>query len=91
MMYCHMMRTTFGLDPDLVPKLKALVKRKKEPLRKVLNDLIRAAIGAELGEAPRGFVVESRNLGLKTGYDPRSLNVLFDELETERFVSGKTK
>lgn len=85
------MRTTFSIDPDIVPKLKALVRRKKDPMRKVLNDLIRAAIGMESGSAPRGFKVKSQNLKLKTGYDPASLNSLYDDLAIEEFASKARK
>ena len=88
-MYCITMRTTFTLDSDLIPKIKALVQRKKDPMRKVLNDLIRAAIGAELKPEIRGFEVKSLKLQLKPGYDPTKLNSLYDELESENFAKGK--
>jgi hypothetical protein len=81
------MRTTFSIDPDLAPKLKALVRRKKDPMRKVINDLIRLALGIESRSAPREFEVKSQKLTLKTGYDPGALNALYDELETESAVS----
>lgn len=84
------MRTTFSIDPDIVPKLKALVRRKKDPMRKVLNDLIRVAIRLEVEGAPPGFEVISKNLKLKTGYDPSKLNTLYDELEAEQ-VARKAK
>lgn len=80
------MRTTFSIDPDLVPRLKALVRRKNDPMRKVLNDLIRMAIGMELDSEPRGFMVRSQKLKLRTGYDPASLNSLSDDLAVEDFV-----
>jgi len=85
------MRTTFSIDPDIVPKLKALVRRKKDPMRKVLNDLIRVAIGIELGTTPRGFDVKSQNLKLRTGYDPTTLNAIYDELEVEGFIRKSRK
>ena len=89
-MYSIIMRTTFSIDPDLAPKIKALVKRKKDPLRKVLNDLIRAAIGATAEQPRAGFQVKSAKLGLKTGIDPLSLNSLYDELECESQELGSS-
>jgi hypothetical protein len=79
------MRTTFTIDADLVPKIKSLVRRKKNPMRKVLNDLIRAAIGAEVTPRVRPFEVKSAKLGLKIGYDLMKLNSVFDELESDDF------
>lgn len=83
------MRTTFTLDADLVPKLKALLRRKRDPMRKVLNDLIRAAIGAELNYEAPSFKVNSFKLKLKTGFDPLKLNSAYDELESEQFLLSK--
>jgi hypothetical protein len=91
MMYYHQMRTTFAIDDDLLPRIKILVQRKKQPLRKVLNDLIRASIGAELGAPPPPFEVRSRNLGLHTGFDPDRLNSLVDEIESDEFVSRERR
>ena len=85
------MRTTFTIDADIVPKLKQLVRRKRDPMRKVLNDLIRAAIGAELKEEAPVFEVKSVNLGLRTGLDPAKINSLFDELEVARFDTREEK
>ena len=85
------MRTTFSIDPDIVPKLKALVRRKKDPMRKVLNDLIRVAIGLEHSESPRGFEVKSEDLGLKAGYDAVGFNSLYDDLELEAMDTRREK
>lgn len=85
------MRTTFSIDPEILPKLKAIVRRKREPMRKVLNDLIRVAIGMELGAVTREFKVESCNLKLRVGYDPTSFNSLYDEIETEPFLRKSRK
>jgi len=71
-------RITFTIDSGLVPKLKALVRRKKDPLRKIINDLLRVAINIESKSTPRGFKVKSYYLKLKDGYDPLSLNSLDD-------------
>lgn len=85
------MRTTFTLDDDLVPKLKLLMRRKKQPLRKVINDLLKAAIHLEAKDTAPLFIVKSCNLGLKAGYDPTKFNSLYDELETEALRRERRK
>jgi len=90
-MHSITVRTTFTIDPDIVPKLKALVRRKKDPMRKVLNDLIRAAIGADLKTGACDFNVDSSALKLRPGYDPTKLNSLYDELESTRLINRSLK
>jgi len=60
-------------------------------MRKVINELLRVAICIELKSAPRGFEVKSYDLKLKAGYDPLSLNSLYDELELDNSAHNLTR
>ncbi len=48
------MRTTLTLEPDVAARLEQLVKKKRQPLKAVVNDALRAGLDAlEKPAAPK--------------------------------------
>ena len=78
------MRTTLTLDADVARTLKAMVKTRKAPFKKVVNDALRSGLGLVTPQRVRGpFVVKAHRGGFSAGLDPRKLNKLAAELEDE--------
>jgi hypothetical protein len=77
-------RTTLTLDDDLAEKLKKLSQKRKQPFRRVLNEMLRRGLagqGPRRGPAP--FKVETFTSALRPGLDPLKLNQLIDDLEVD--------
>jgi len=82
------MRTTLTLDPDVARLLEAEVHRRRAPLKRVVNDALRAALspkGTEKGARP--FRIRPHRTELRPGVDPAGFNRLADELEDEALVA----
>ncbi len=86
------MRTTVTLDRDVERILRETAMRTHKPFKKVLNETLRAGIeqAAGIGEA-EPFVLRSRPMGLRAGYDPSGFNQLADDLEAEAFLETTRK
>ena len=86
------MRTTVTLDRDVERILRETAMRTHKPFKKVLNETLRAGIeqAAGIGEA-EPFVLRSRPMGLRAGYDPSGFNQLADDLEAEAFLEATRK
>ena len=83
------MRTTLTLDDDVADKLKQLAAKRKQPFRRVLNDLLRRALsGQSARPKPAIAKVETFSSALRAGIDPVRLNQLVDDLEVEDARSG---
>jgi len=83
------MRTTVSLDSDIEQILRENAIRTRRPFKRVLNETLRSAIA---GAAPAGnikpFVVKSRPMGLRSGYDPIGFSKLSDDLEAAAFLDS---
>ena len=81
------MRTTVTLDRDVERILRETAVRTHKPFKKVLNETLRAGIeqAAGIGQA-EPFVLRTRPMGLRAGYDPAGFNQLADDLEAEAFL-----
>ena len=86
------MITTVTLDRDVERILRETAMRTHKPFKKVLNETLRAGIeqAAGIGEA-EPFVLRSRPMGLRAGYDPSGFNQLADDLEAEAFLETTRK
>ena len=86
------MRTTVTLDRDVERILRETAVRTHKPFKKVLNETLRAGIeqAAGIGEA-EPFVLRSRPMGLRAGYDPSGFNQLADDIEAEAFLEATRK
>ncbi len=81
------MRTTVTLDSDVAEKLKAYAQRGKLSFKQALNDVIRRGLQSQQQPPRRArFKVVPYQGGFRPGIDPRRLNQLLDELETQDFV-----
>lgn len=86
------MRTTVTLDRDVERILRETAVRTHKPFKKVLNETLRAGIkqASGMGQA-EPFVLRSRPMGLRAGYDPAGFNQLADDLEAEAFLETTRK
>ena len=86
------MRTTVTLDRDVERILRETAHRTHKPFKKVLNDTLRAGIELSTPDLKiEPFVLQTRPMGLRAGYDPAGFNRLTDDLEAEAFLETTRK
>jgi hypothetical protein len=74
-------RTTLTLDEDVAAKLKAEVRRRGQPFKQVVNDLLRLALTPPRPVKLPPFKVEARDLGLRPGLDLDDISELIEQVE----------
>ena len=81
------MRTTLTIEPDVAQEIRQRMADKKLPLKRVVNDALRAGLSktGKKERTPR-FVVKPWPLGLKPGIDYDKLGQYLDQLDTEEFI-----
>jgi hypothetical protein len=81
------MRTTLTIEEDVAQQIRQRMAEKKLPLKRVVNDALRAGL-SKTGKKERTtrFVVKPWPLGLKPGIDYDKLGQLLDQLDAEEFV-----
>ena len=57
------MRTTLTLENDLAAALKAEARRSGRPLKRIVNDALRAGLAARKAPAPRRYRLKPVSLG----------------------------
>ena len=78
------MRTTLTLDDDLALELKREARRTGRPLKRVVNDALRAGITAKKERPSRRYVVKAVSLGgVVPGVNLDKALALPDALEDE--------
>ncbi len=76
------MRTTFTASPDVADQLKIIAERTHRSMSKVVNDLLREAMfGSKPLQVRERYSVQTRNLGLRPGFDPERLSALLADME----------
>lgn len=80
------MRTTLTIDPDVAQELRRRMAKTKLPLKRVVNDALRAGLSSPETEPKARYVVEPYACEFKAGVDPSKLNRLLDDLDAEEFV-----
>ena len=77
-------RTTLTLDDDVAQFLKEQSRLQDKPFKQVVNETLRRGMapGSPQPGQPR-FLIDPNRSGLAPGVDPRRLNQLNDQLETE--------
>jgi plasmid stability protein len=85
------MRTTLTIEDDLAAILQKKAAQRGVAFKQLVNNLLRAGLGASEGSPIKRKVVKvvGRPLGLKPGYDAGKLNQLVDELEAEDYLSAR--
>jgi hypothetical protein len=81
------MRTTLTIEPDVAQEIRQRMAERKLPLKRVVNDALRAGL-SKTGKKERTarFVVKPWPLGLKPGIDHDKLGQFLDQLDTEDFI-----
>lgn len=79
------MRTTLTIDDDIARKLKERARREKKSFKETVNETLQRGLGST--NPPPDFVVAPHDSGFVAGIDPKRLNQLADELETDSFVA----
>ena len=84
------MRTTLVIDDDLIDKLRELGRKRRLPLRQVVDETLRRGLSVQEPQAPRhpAFKVTPFNSDFRPGVDLQRLNQLADDLEVARLTSG---
>ena len=86
------MRTTLTIDDDIAGLLKRRSHELGQPFKQVVNSALRKGLSQESAAAPRRRVeVRPAPLGLRPGYDPDRMNLLYDELEVEAYIEKERK
>ena len=81
-------RTTLTIDDDVAQEIRRRMRTGERTLKDVVNDLLRKGIAGGARPLPpqERFTVLARSAGFRPGVDPRKLNQLVDEMETEAFL-----
>jgi hypothetical protein len=80
------MRTTLTLDPDVARLLEDAVHRERRPMKQVVNDALRRALGPS-PTAAQPYQVVPHESSLRPGLDRAGFNRLADELEDEAIIA----
>lgn len=82
------MRTTVTLVPDAERLIRNAMEHSGQSFKEVLNQAILKGLANErITPEEEPFVVESRPMGLRPGYDAGRLNSLADDLEADAFLA----
>jgi hypothetical protein len=85
------MRTTIDLPDDLLAKAKKLAAERKRPLRSIIEDALREALGRRR-RLPRSSHVQLttfEGLGLRPGVDLDDSSALLDLMDTSGDSAGR--
>lgn len=80
------MRTTLTLDPDVSRLIDEAVHRERRPMKQIVNDALRRALGPET-RSERVHVIAHEST-VRPGIDLSKLNQLADELEDEAVMDS---
>jgi len=81
------MRTTLTLEPDVARRVHQVIARKKLPLKRVVNEALRAGLAALDRDQPVKFSVDPHPCRFRAGFDLDKLNPIADEMEAEGSLS----
>ena len=82
------MRTTVALDPEAERLLRDAMKRTGQSFKQVLNQAVLKGLASDrLVADQEPFVVSSRPMGLRAGFDAGRLNSLADEFKADAFMA----
>jgi hypothetical protein len=84
-------RTTLTIEPDVALRIKRAMAQRKLPLKRVINDALRAGLAVAGKDKPVEFSVEPHPCKFKPGVDLDRLNQLVDELDAEASLKGLSR
>jgi len=78
------MRTTLTLDRDVAERAKALVRKSGQPLKRVINEALRAGL-EHIDRPPRKkpYRMRSTSMGLRDGLQLDNIQELLSRVEGE--------
>jgi hypothetical protein len=76
-------RTTVTLDDDVLERVKDESRRRGEPFRDTLNDLLRIALATKQSQSARAFEIKPLSLGYKPGLNYDDIASLLEYGEGE--------
>jgi hypothetical protein len=81
------MRTTLTLDPDVARLVEDAVHRERRPMKQIINDALRSALGRPARGGPP-FTVEVHESDLQPGLDLAGFNRLADDLDDQAILAS---
>lgn len=83
------MRTTVTLENDVARMLDDQARRTRKSFKETLNEAVRLGLGrASNPTADSEFVMELRDMGLRSGIDGGRFNSLLDEMDADVFLDS---
>ena len=83
------MRTTVTLENDVARMLDDQARRTRKSFKETLNEAVRLGLGrASNPAAETEFVIEPRDMGLRSGIDGGRFNSLLDEMDADVFLDS---
>ena len=81
------MRTTLTIEPDVAQQIRQRMAEKKLPLKRVVNDALRAGL-SKTGKKERTtpFVVKPHSFEFHPWVDRDKLGQLLDQMDIEEFI-----
>jgi hypothetical protein len=80
------MRTTLTLDPDVARLLDDAVHRERRPMKQIVNDALRRALGPS-SMSQQHYELVPHESSLRPGLDLSGFNRLADELEDDAITA----
>lgn len=79
------MRTTITLDDDLADELQSLAHERKQPFKRVINELLRSGLAQQRPAVPR-FRQQTSPMGVKPGIELTKALALAAAFEDEEIL-----
>jgi hypothetical protein len=79
------MRTTINISDALLAELKARASAEKKTFRQTLESVLQKGLASP--SPTKCIKIETSPVGVKVPYQAQSMNQLYDQLETDSFVS----
>jgi len=82
--HCNAMRTTLSIDDDVLEKAKATAAKRRLPFRTVINEALRAGLGAiGMPADATAYKTKPHKLGLRAGKNLDNIRELLAHAEGE--------
>ncbi len=85
-------RTTVTLDPDVLEKIRNLMRMRGVSFKEAVNTSLRQGLSGELSRSAEPFcVMPHPGGGFRPGVDSAKLNQLLDDLEVDAFIATQAR
>jgi hypothetical protein len=85
------MRTTVTLENDVARMLDDHARRTRKSFKETLNEAVRLGLShASNPAAYTDFVIDAREMGLRSGIDGARFDSLLDEMDADAFLESHT-